>query len=54
MGKRSPQTFAKFERERAVREKRERKQEKKAAAAAARAEQPVDRHSEDSASAEAE
>jgi len=34
MGRRSPQTFAKLQREQAKREKRELKQEKKAAAAA--------------------
>ena len=54
MAKRSPQTFAKFERERAVREKRERKQQKRAAAAAARSEQPTDTQSEDPTLAETE
>lgn len=36
LGKRSPQTFAKLQREQAKREKRELKQEKKAAAAEAK------------------
>ena len=36
MGRRSPQTLAKRQREQALQEKRERKQQKKAAAAAAR------------------
>lgn len=36
MGKRSPQTFAKLQREQAKREKRELKQERKAAAAEAK------------------
>jgi phage/plasmid primase-like uncharacterized protein len=42
MGRRSPQTLGKRERERAKLEKRERKQQKKAAAAAARSGQPTD------------